>query len=693
MSRNVGYGATKRSISSSQSIGGSEKPLTEAELEKVVMARQAEAFRAHRDAVVASALANVQLKHTKNTLDQYVNLYAESLAENESLSEALQEQDTDSVKVIQFLSDSLDAKDKKVQKLEREINTIATDVENKFKKEIAELNQLVENKETELNRMRATLHARNEEISQLNQFVPKEKHQLLNSIASLQDENTELICTYEEKLSHMTLMNMEEKSKIGKIEEKLIKQFETRVEEEALQLIGPKTRQILEENDALNSQKSKLEDHLEEFMKQNDQLSRKFRQKKVECELGEEAIAAYAKQGLQLSQVACKAVNKSKQLEEEKSGYQLQKQIRCDDKADLSHNDSEQLRAAIRSMKHSLGIHRKELIQVKGLARKMLHQRSAMENFFYDCIRECQEQHRHSASHMAVAQVSVEPDIANSVNTSSDKSDFVILSQDAIEDISTLQWSQKEKIIQSLLHMLLSDTHHQGESKAGGSHHVETYYDPIQRHKTSRKFYKNNVRLLHAGPRGERQQQVVPAVFEDASCEAVSWGEGISTKTILDGNIQSCETKSSISAEIDNNVAVKNTSRLPTRDRTSRPNSIFSVTLPSFRPNTSIQQPPPTTSTSRTISGYRRAAQSTGHLPFSSLSSRLPPPTSQSTRFVPSSRKWEREKLSTDMGFSDNEPIGMESLGGTLTARATRPATTFRSNLHNETALPNISRK
>jgi hypothetical protein len=339
----------------------------------------------HHANVVASTLANAALTSTQHTLSQYVGLYQGAHEEVAKLSHEMDERDRDAVRVVDFLRRELELKHQQHQRLVVEHRAELAQQQAASDAQVESLRAQLRAKEAESGALGAEVERLQGELDVVAEFR-RQRIQVHHEHARHAAAEEELTQKYEREITALKFQNLEDRLRLRAVENEMTERFQDEVHEQANKLVDAKGRAIRDENERLRDHTVRLHTEVEELASVADERAEQVQRTQRVAELSLQTQAEYARRGLVQARVAKDAVEKVKQLQVELSVSQREAQaLRQSDRA-AHERYAADLRAQLDAAHSSLVAHRRDLIRTRNLARRIVAQRSELEQFFYDAI-------------------------------------------------------------------------------------------------------------------------------------------------------------------------------------------------------------------------------------------------------------------------------------------------------------------
>jgi len=190
----------------------------------------------HRNTIVASTFANLELQNAQTTLRQYTQLYDGAVAENQRLADLLKERDRDAMQVVDYLRTQLEENEAKVRETNLRFERAEEDFNARHRNEVERLKDDINDRDDTIAKLRGQLAEAHDKLDELAHFQ-QDKQQLEMHISRLKEGERDLVLAHEKEMTKIKFASLEEKVKLRAVEKAMTSKFDGEVNERAMQLV------------------------------------------------------------------------------------------------------------------------------------------------------------------------------------------------------------------------------------------------------------------------------------------------------------------------------------------------------------------------------------------------------------------------------------------------------------------------
>ena len=415
----------------------------------------------HDDPVLVS-LAQSDLSVARSVAESYYFQYRDSVAENAQLRATLQQLESDSVQVVQFLEGKL--KEVQTEAMAYKSGTAQLLENHRAAEESLQLKygDMVRERDAELAHYATVTAKLHDDLQQASRYV-QQRQEHATELQQLQEQLAELVAAHEKELAALQFQTMDRKLKLIALEKTMRAEFDELVETRAATALEERFQSVLERTRSLESEKLVLTRNVQDLMKLASQLDAERLQVRREAAVQQQAQRELQSRALARGRLREQADLKTHQLEERlREAAERHKEQMAQVEARYAARVSA-LEDELTATRHSLQSHRAELQQMRQLAAKVVGERSDLEDFFHTALADCQR-YRHAMA-MAGSQNSTrmteKVEWGNSGGAAATTTTLATSTLSGGAGATTLKdngahfeelsWKDKEKVIKSLL--------------------------------------------------------------------------------------------------------------------------------------------------------------------------------------------------------------------------------------------------
>jgi hypothetical protein len=357
-----------------------------------VNSRESDSRNNRRMSVVTAATYNYgedgdegQLAAKIQALQTYVTLYDKVKTENTMMREEMKKRDQDHVQITSYLQKDVELKSKQIKTLQKRLDDIQDEYEDKLKMKDLELHSRRSDFEKQQANKMSQIKDMQRDLGEL-ELLKKDKKELLDTIKHKDDEILKLKTHFDSEITRLKVQFYEEKVNLKKEEEMLRKVLQEEIQSKAMSLVGKKSKEIHVENKELRDQQQIFEKDLIEVGAAKEQLEIDNKNLIREKKLLEENLKSYAKQSIKFTKEIRELNTKIETLEtaltvtsEKNEREKLEAQRKYSSDLMEANKKNEEIQNLLRSRT-------KELVHLKKIAERILHQRTQLEMFFTEAF-------------------------------------------------------------------------------------------------------------------------------------------------------------------------------------------------------------------------------------------------------------------------------------------------------------------
>ena len=197
-----------------------------------------------------------------------------------------------------------------------------------------------------------------------------------------------MLLQYERELTSIRFQTIEEKVKLRAAEMELVKTFEQEVDARASVLVDVKAKNIHLTNQQLMKEKAMLEQEVGSLVVLTTEVKQELRESKRGAELDlriqEEALKHTAK----LNKVAREADQKAQALETKCQSLSAEVERTLEKERAVHREEMQTLQQKNEELNRLVQLHRQDLKKMRQLATTIVQQRSDLETFFHEALRD-----------------------------------------------------------------------------------------------------------------------------------------------------------------------------------------------------------------------------------------------------------------------------------------------------------------
>ena len=351
----------------------------------------------YHERVVAETFASLDLVHVKKTLGQYVVAYEELKKENAALAKDIQDRDRDSLQVVDFLRNELDARNRKLEDANKRLQSCSTDFNNETTRLRGEYTLLIDAKDSTIASLKGEIDHLNRQVEEVGIFR-RERQEILREMESLRDKHASMVQHYEKELTKLRFQTLDEKVRLKAAEAEMTRAFNSEVDARATVLVDVKAKNIHDNNKHLVQDKAMLEREVSDLVHLASEVKEELKSVKRDAQIDAELQQQTTKHTARLNMIAQEADARAQKLEAKLVKASAAFDARVSELQNDAKGRISSLEGQLRQAKSALDTHRSELLKLRELSTKIVSQRGELERFFYEALEEVQRQRELTAT-------------------------------------------------------------------------------------------------------------------------------------------------------------------------------------------------------------------------------------------------------------------------------------------------------
>lgn len=307
------------------------------------------------------------------------------VGENEALQDNISKTERDTIQVIGFLRHDAAGKDEHIARLEAELKAVRLEAHKQreqlteeYQEHIRSLEDTVATQVQQLGKLQNELNSL-KEFSRKRSSMQQEIERFNKMIESMQQQ-------HEEDLANQQQRFLEEKYRLQKEAARRITEVSKNAHDEAVSNLDSQTKEIYRKNIQIRDALEMHTEDAERLKKLNEVMLMENKQLKAEKELGETLVQEKVVQARQHKKLVKQLQDKVHNLEQSltqviKDFDQERQQLK-----DQNKQEQKEQSAELAAVRRSLELLKRENRHLRHLGRKILQQRSDVEQFFLDSL-------------------------------------------------------------------------------------------------------------------------------------------------------------------------------------------------------------------------------------------------------------------------------------------------------------------
>lgn len=351
--------------------------------------QQDKALDEQHERIVAETFSSLELVNTRKTLGQYVLAFDELKKENATLQADIQERDRDSLQVVEFLRNELDARNRRLEEATKKLQGCSSDYQADTRRMKDEYDVLLESKDVTINSLKYEILQLNRQVEEVAIFR-RERQEIMRETESLRDKNASIVQHYEKELTKLRFQTLDEKVRLKAAETEMTRAFNSEVDARATILVDVKAKNIHENNKHLVQDKAMLEREVSDLVHLATEVKEELTNVKRDAMIDAELQQQTAKHTARLNMIAQEADARAQRLEAKLVRASTTFEAKIQEIQAESRGKVAALEGQLRQAKSSVETHRVELCKMRELSSKIVAQRSELECFFYGALEDVQ---------------------------------------------------------------------------------------------------------------------------------------------------------------------------------------------------------------------------------------------------------------------------------------------------------------
>lgn len=337
--------------------------------------------------VVASTFANADLRFTKAAMSEYWKRCDALSRDNALLREQMEEQESDSIKVVQYLKTKLQNAEAVVTEQRGEIERLLHENAEAEEALRCQYERMLGERDEQISQYASITQALQSELKASSQQVQDRAiHRL--ELQKLQDEIEEIRMRHECELAALRFQSVDRKMRLVALEETMRERFRMQVETESMRLLEVKSKALIEDHEALQQERIRLTQDIEELVQlttaKNTECADVRRKGELHRRACEEALQRIVNGGRRARDLAMR----TQRLEQRVKELIQEKQVIREELSRQYEAQIQELKKALTETQRSLQLHRTELQRLRYAASTVVDQRSDLERFFYVALND-----------------------------------------------------------------------------------------------------------------------------------------------------------------------------------------------------------------------------------------------------------------------------------------------------------------
>ncbi|XP_065885186.1 basal body-orientation factor 1-like [Dysidea avara] len=338
-----------------------------------------------KDAIASAKLWEARFHTTEKSRKEYSLNVKRLVNENETLQGAISQTEKDTVEVIAFLRREGTGKDERIAQLEGELKSVRLEA-NKEKEQLMEeygeqihtLEDTVATQSQQINKLQNELNSL-KEFSRKRASMQQEIERFNKMVENMQQQHEEDLAVQQQRF-------LEEKYRLQKEAARRISEVSKNAHDEAISNLDHQTKEIYRKNVQICDALELHTEDAERLKKLNEVMFMENKQLKAEKELGETLVQEKVVQARHHKKLVSQLQDKVHGLEQSlteiiKDFDEERKQLKEQNK-----QEQQEQKAELASVKRSLELMKRENKHIRSLGRRILQQRSDVEQFFLDSL-------------------------------------------------------------------------------------------------------------------------------------------------------------------------------------------------------------------------------------------------------------------------------------------------------------------
>lgn len=338
--------------------------------------------------VVAATFANTDLVSAKEALESYYAQFTRAEEDNRQLRAELEQQQQDSLTVIEHLEQRLDELNTEYGEYQEQVAVVLRTHEEAQRKLETQYQASVHERDEQIASLLSMVGRLQEDLRHASRYVQQRQEHTME-LKALQDRLDDLATTHEKELTALRFQTIDRKMKLVALERKMLEEYHESSDREAQRLLELKHRNLVESNHELLKEKATLLQDINGMLTLTRDIDaeRTALRRKADLHLRSqrEVMRRAAARAQQTREQADKAMALEARVRELTA---QQKDAVAAVRAELEGRVRE-LEAQLASANAAVGAHRKELQQMRALASHVVSQRTDLEKFFYVALEDC----------------------------------------------------------------------------------------------------------------------------------------------------------------------------------------------------------------------------------------------------------------------------------------------------------------
>lgn len=442
------------------------------------------AMRSNAPDVVASTFANADLASAKAAVETYYQQYQEAVAENASLQAALQQQEEDSLQMVQFLSNKLKSVEEEANKYRDSINQLLEDHKMAQKVLQEQYSEMIRERDVELATFSTLTTRLQDDLRQASRYVQQRQEHTME-LQQLHVELEELAAAHEKDLAALRLQTVDRKLKLIALEKTMRAEFDTLVDAESSRRLEERFHALLERTRTLEEEKLTMTLNMNDLLHLASDIDAERTTIRRKADTQAQAHRELTRYVFARSKQKQRADMKIQQLEAKVRQLTMEQRTVRQDVASVYERRISDLSEQLKATQDSLQSHRIDLHQMRQLTTKVVGQRSSLENFFHTAIADCQRYREGSSTGVRTvgSTIGSRPPVADSIAVGSEMVDWSGTGTGSSGKAATLPtvvtpdgaffqelpWEDKEKVIKSLFFFINTNYYKGGGGSGRGS--------------------------------------------------------------------------------------------------------------------------------------------------------------------------------------------------------------------------------
>ncbi|KAK7199008.1 hypothetical protein NESM_000868500 [Novymonas esmeraldas] len=341
------------------------------------------------DDPLLAGLASSDLTATKAVADIYYSQTKETAAENARLRAALQQQEVDSVQVVQFLEGKLKEVETEAQAYKAGIAQLLDAHRHAEEALQTQYSDMVRERDTELTRYASVTTKLHDDLRQASRYVQQRQEHTVE-LQQLQKQLEDLVVAHEKEVAALHFQTVDRKLKLIALEKAMRAEFDALVEARAAAALEDRFQGVLQRTRRLEEEKASMTHDIHNLMQLTTDIDAERVLVRRQAAVQQQAHRELAQHAMARGRLKEQADLKIFELEEQvRELTARQRAVRAELEAGYQARLAA-VEAELKATRTSLQTHRAELQHMRQLTARVVGERSELENFFHTALADCQ---------------------------------------------------------------------------------------------------------------------------------------------------------------------------------------------------------------------------------------------------------------------------------------------------------------